>query len=149
MGSPEYHREYNNKRYHRVMGDIYEYLGGRCVGCGAFKPLEIHHKNPEDKLFNVAVKCLSMPWEKLLKEIKKCELRCQDCHKEEHAAEHGLGMYTHHRCRCDICRNAWNEYHKNYKKGLTKQKSSVYFPMNKRTSIRTTRTAEGGCRGCA
>lgn len=30
-------------------------------------------------------------------------------------AAHGtLAMYTRHRCRCDMCRNTWREYQRNY-----------------------------------
>lgn len=105
---------YNTKRYHKRMAIMHDYLGGRCVICGTQLSLEIHHKNPNEKEFDIA-KHFSKPWEELGEELDKCELRCQTHHKEAHTAKHGLSMYSHHGCRCDICREVWSEACKKYK----------------------------------
>lgn len=90
-------------------------LGGKCIVCGSAISLEFHPIDPELKGFNITPE-FDRPWAELLTEAKKCELRCEECHKKAHAAKHGLGMYSHQKCRCDICRDAWNSKTKEYKK---------------------------------
>jgi DNA-binding CsgD family transcriptional regulator len=63
-----------------------EYLGGKCVGCGYNKciwALEFHHKDSNEKDFTISTYS-TLSWEKLKKELDKCELRCSNCHKEIH-----------------------------------------------------------------
>jgi hypothetical protein len=106
---------YNTIRYHKRMNALRDMLGGKCVRCGKTHDLQFHHKDRSDKLFDMS-RNFDINWDYLVEEAMKCELRCVDCHKEEHKATHGLGMHRHHGCRCDICRNAKNEYMRNWKK---------------------------------
>jgi hypothetical protein len=106
---------YNTERYHKRRQQIIDLLGGVCVSCGSKEELEIHHKDPETKSFDIGSK-ISKPWAEVLSEAAKCELRCSPCHREEHASQHGLGGYMNMKCRCDVCRFAWNVYHRDYKK---------------------------------
>lgn len=105
---------YNTNRYHERMGELKRLLGGKCVGCGSIIDLEMHHIDPAAKSFTIANE-FDRPWGELLEEVKKCELRCMACHKQEHAAKHGLGMYSHQKCRCEICCAAWSVKTKEYK----------------------------------
>jgi len=42
---------------------------------------QVHHKDPSKKLFAVNTRTLiNYAWTKILKEIKKCELLCANCH---------------------------------------------------------------------
>lgn len=62
-------------------------LGGECSVCGYKKcvaALDFHHKNPEEKDFQISH---YRKREDFLKEIEKCELLCKNCHAEKHAAE--------------------------------------------------------------
>lgn len=106
---------YNTLRYHRRIGKLSELLGGECTKCGAQDGLHFHHMVRADKSFDLTTE-FDRPWSQLLEELKKCELRCEPCHKMEHGAQHGIGMYVHHKCRCDICRTAWNAKCREYKK---------------------------------
>ena len=107
-------RVYQLERYHQRMKEMREYLGNVCVECGTDINLEIHHKNPEDKSFDLS-KSWGIPWDKLIAELDKCELRCEDHHTEIHAPKHGtISSYRHRRCRCDACRLAWNEASKRW-----------------------------------
>jgi hypothetical protein len=56
-------------------------LGGHCVECGEGEPLflEFDHINPEDKLFSIGSGAGN--WERVLAEVKKCQLLCLLCHK--------------------------------------------------------------------
>jgi predicted nucleic acid-binding Zn ribbon protein len=66
---------------------IYE-LGGCCSICGYNKnisALEFHHKNPNDKLFNLDSRTFSNRNIEIIKiEINKCILICSNCHQEIH-----------------------------------------------------------------
>jgi len=61
-------------------------LGGKCQKCGYKKclsTLTFHHKNPKEKEFNIGIK---LDWKEktILKELKKCDLLCFNCHMELH-----------------------------------------------------------------
>jgi len=56
--------------------------------CGynkCLEALEFHHRNPSEKEFNVSSKGHSRSWERVKKEIEKCDLLCANCHREIHA----------------------------------------------------------------
>lgn len=66
-------------------------LGGKCQECEEDHPtaLQFHHRNPADKSFSVNSKTLSspnkLPWDRVLKEIRKCDLLCGNCHAKHHS----------------------------------------------------------------
>src|SRR5574338_916896 len=64
-----------------------ELLGGSCIICGYNKThfsLDFHHKNPNEKEFNLS-DLRSASWEKYEKELRKCIILCRNCHGEVHA----------------------------------------------------------------
>ena len=66
-------------------------LGGCCSRCGYDKclsSLAFHHRNPEEKEFNLTSRELGMyKEERLLNEVNKCDLLCHNCHTELHNPE--------------------------------------------------------------
>ena len=65
-----------------------EYKGSKCEKCGYNKcseALEFHHKNPEEKDFNLSDRNLIFDWQEIKKELDKCSLVCANCHREIHA----------------------------------------------------------------
>lgn len=61
-----------------------EYKGGRC-SCGynkCLRALGFHHRNRSLKELSIS-QMMSMSWERLRKELDKCELICANCHMEE------------------------------------------------------------------
>jgi hypothetical protein len=82
---------YENKieRGHRLKIKIIKLLGGKCSnhkcnleynGKNACV-FQLHHTKPKDKLFAINTRTLiNYSWEKILKELKKCELLCANCH---------------------------------------------------------------------
>jgi hypothetical protein len=63
-----------------------EYKGGKCNVCGYKKcpaALEFHHPE-DDKEFGLAQKGTCRAWEKVKKELDKCDLVCKNCHTEIH-----------------------------------------------------------------
>jgi IS30 family transposase len=64
---------------------LVDYKGGCCQRCGYnknIKALQFHHRNPKEKDFQISGTSLS--YEKLLKEVDKCDLLCANCHIEVH-----------------------------------------------------------------
>lgn len=62
------------------------HLGNKCQKCGYHKNLAalcFHHKIPSEKEFglNSSYRC---SWERVVQELKKCELLCIRCHMEIH-----------------------------------------------------------------
>lgn len=49
-----------------------------CVDCGAKNDLQLDHVDPESKLDH---KIWSWSWERILKEVAKCVVRCVPCHQ--------------------------------------------------------------------
>jgi|ERR1035437_1774692 hypothetical protein len=78
-----------NLRRYRVKLLAVEYLGNKCNRCnwsGDLSGFDIHHKNPKEKEFNPsAVYLANMSWDKVKKEIDKCELLCALCYRKEHS----------------------------------------------------------------
>lgn len=75
----------------RAKSKFLEYKGGKCEVCGYNKyigALEFHHKNPNEKLFEISkkytVRDCTENWEIMKIELDKCMLLCSNCHKEIH-----------------------------------------------------------------
>jgi hypothetical protein len=105
----------------RIIQALIRLKGGQCEICGATEKLHFHHLDKETKLFSIGSN-LNKAMDKILEEVEKCILLCVECHKKEHGPTHGLTMYSHYKCRCEICRAAWNEKHKQYKKKYREKK---------------------------
>jgi hypothetical protein len=68
---------------------LVELHGGRCEICGyrkCIRALTFHHVDPTTKRFTLA-SSLSRSWESLVREVGKCVLVCENCHREIH---HGV-----------------------------------------------------------
>lgn len=66
------------------------YLAGKaCVDCGETDPLvlEFDHRDGTDKEFAVGVLIARGQWQRALKEIAKCDIRCANCHRRRTAAQ--------------------------------------------------------------
>ena len=68
--------------------------GGGCETCGYNKnitALTFHHIDPTDKLFNLELRGIANNnWQKVLDELKKCQLLCHNCHHELHHPDFNL-----------------------------------------------------------
>lgn len=54
-----------------------------CIDCGIKYPywvMQFDHKSNEKKLFNIGKKVWGLGLEKILAEIKKCDVVCANCH---------------------------------------------------------------------
>ena len=69
---------------------LIELLGGGCKVCGYNRcqaALDFHHRNPDDKSFELASQGLLRKWGVVKAEALKCDLLCKNCHMELHDAE--------------------------------------------------------------
>lgn len=64
----------------------------KCQDCGISDPyvLQFDHKDQLDKTCNVSIMLWNFSWEKIQKEIDKCETRCANCHQRKSAKQLGL-----------------------------------------------------------
>lgn len=78
-----------NTRAAEVKRKCVEYLGGKCVDCGFHGhpvAFDFDHKDPAQKSFKISGKYI-FRWYELVKELKKCVLRCSNCHRIRHYLE--------------------------------------------------------------
>lgn len=119
-------RESDRRRYYRRKQLMHEYLGNQCTICGSVDDLEIDHKQKSEKSFALS-KIYNYKWETILPELNKCQLLCHKHHQDKNKIDNGeavhgsLTMYSHHRCRCTLCRDTWSQWHSNRKavRGVT------------------------------
>ena len=81
--NPDHQRNKRNKR----KKDLVALKGGKCVLCGYDKciaALQFHHRDPKKKSFDLSSRSMLRAWDGLIKEAKKCDLVCANCHTEIH-----------------------------------------------------------------
>lgn len=68
---------------HRRRLDLLKrYVG--CKDCGRKDGrLEFHHRNPDEKTFDVG-RAYCRSWSRVLEEQRKCDILCRDCHVARH-----------------------------------------------------------------
>lgn len=84
----------NTPRYRRdIKQKLYTYLQDKfCIDCKEYDPivLEFDHKNRNTKTHQISKMInSSYSWERILKEIKKCDIRCANCHRRRTAKQFG------------------------------------------------------------
>ena len=83
--------EYRREQHKERRAQCVEYLGGKCVKCGATHNLQFDHIKREGKKYNIASR-VDNNWDNLKEELDKCQLLCYDCHLEKTAQE-----WTHYK----------------------------------------------------
>lgn len=101
-------------------------LGGKCIKCNDENIFHLcfHHREKEEKEEKIQ-KMKTIRWSKILSEIKKCDLLCENCHQELH--DQNIEGWTrtnkriyleYKRQECEICKYKKNQqslsfHHKN------------------------------------
>lgn len=120
-----YMATYMLRRYHRRRAAAVALLGSRCGMCGSTDGLEIDHRDPTTKSFDIAKGLAGFAQNRIDAELAKCWLLCASCHRKKSKVEqavkrsrridweHGtLSGYNY--CRCDGCREAKRAYNAAY-----------------------------------
>lgn len=94
-------KEYHRRRYESTMKKLRDYLGGKCVKCGALENLEFHHRDPSEKKFSIGSRW-NRSFDSLVEELDKCVLLCKIHHDEctmngEHNMRNRYGRWL---CSC-------------------------------------------------
>lgn len=91
----EHHREVIGERNKKLREQnrrlLFEYYQSNpCVDCGNDNPivLELDHRDGTDKVSDVS-KMMHSSWETIEAEIKKCDVRCANCHRIRTAKQQG------------------------------------------------------------
>ena len=79
-----------NKIRERNRQFIREYLIGKsCIDCGEKDPIVLEFDHFENKKENLSILIQNSSIEKIEAEIKKCNIRCANCHRRKTAIELG------------------------------------------------------------
>ena len=83
-GRDKKQRVYNYETKMNFLMNVKAQIG--CKICEADNPiiLEFHHVNMQDKNFSVGAMSSGGSWEKILKEIEKCDVFCCNHHRLKH-----------------------------------------------------------------
>lgn len=76
-------RENNRRYYFNNHKKLFEYLKDKCcTDCGETDSVVLEFDHVKEKTSNVCdLMNQRVSWEKVLKEISKCEIRCANCHR--------------------------------------------------------------------
>lgn len=111
--------DYMKNRWIKRRAEAIEFLGGKCVECGATEALEFDHIDPSTKVMTIA-RASSRNAEFFMNEVRKCQLLCEVHHKEKTRKEsevgHGEGLSGKKNCPCAPCKAKKAEYMVGYMK---------------------------------
>lgn len=82
-----YYKDYRTRRRQEMYERAVEFLGGECFDCGAVENLQFDHKKKSNKVCAVSSMLTCYSWKRILVEVRKCVLRCPDCHVRRHGGE--------------------------------------------------------------
>ncbi len=81
------YRETKQKLIQKHLSWINDYKKEKgCTRCGNIDPrvLDFHHRNGKDKLFGLGTFRRAVGFERIKKEVEKCEIVCANCHRILH-----------------------------------------------------------------
>ena len=84
-------KEYFRQRRENRRKKFKDLLGGKCIICGSKKNLQFDHKDPKKKEFRISL-MIDSPEQRLLNELKKCQLLCAKCHHKKTLDKQEFGI---------------------------------------------------------
>src|ERR1035438_6866152 len=83
-------KELRHKYRKENITKAHKYLSEQgCKDCGEKDPIVLDFDHHKDKKYNLSDKFSCTPWDTLLKEIEKCDVRCSNCHRRKTAKDFG------------------------------------------------------------
>jgi hypothetical protein len=94
-------RKRNKKQRKITRRYIFEYLSAHpCIDCGESNPIVLEFDHKSGKLDNVSrFLQRNYPLDTIKKEIKKCEIRCANCHRKKTAKDYSWYKYINSNTR--------------------------------------------------
>lgn len=89
-GSIEAFRKWKHEMDQKRAEKLLDYKQAKgCKECGESRPwmLDCHHRDPATKTGNVASMARQYSWDRVLKELEKCDILCRNCHADLHWRE--------------------------------------------------------------
>jgi hypothetical protein len=123
--------------YHRRRQAIYDYLGGKCVRCGAAENLQVDHIDRSQKTMEIADN-MSLKRQDVLDELAKCQLLCKACHARKTGDEmigftHGTQYgWQKMKCTCPPCTEHKLAYYE--RRNAARRKPGGYGPQKRRSA---------------
>ena len=82
-----YYLDKNKRRVRELMAFVNQYKQKPCMDCGVQYPsyvMDFDHRDSEDKVGEISLMAINRGFskERILAEIKKCDLVCSNCHRE-------------------------------------------------------------------
>jgi 5-methylcytosine-specific restriction endonuclease McrA len=141
-------RKYLLDRYYAQRTLFVNVLGGKCNKCGSTDNLEIDHKDPHKKSFELGRLWGEKTIPKALEELKKCQLLCKDCHitkskidlrdkaNSRYKLTNGADGFRHgtwyafgtKKCKCNICLIAMRDWYDT--RNAKRRKGNGYTPRS-------------------
>lgn len=113
-----YMRIYMQARYAARREEAVSFLGSRCIDCGSTDELEFDHADRALKTGEIG-QLMTYSITRFWLEIKKCVLRCRECHQaktsREQSVEHGGGVSGKRNCYCDKCAPLKRKYNQEWR----------------------------------
>lgn len=83
-------RHNNFLKSSKVKEFIWEYLISHpCVDCGESDPIVLEFDHIQPKKFNLSMRARERKMEDVIIEIRKCEIRCANCHRRKTSKQYG------------------------------------------------------------
>ena len=76
----QHRRDYLRARYNKIMNELRDLHGGKCVKCGSNQDLDFDHIDPSTKSASISKLVASSNKVNVIKELSKCQLLCKSCH---------------------------------------------------------------------
>lgn len=88
----QHYRDYCIERRRKTREWLTNYKRSGCIKCGEVFPdcLDFHHRDPNNKKFNIGNDASTVSLKKVIEEVAKCDLICANCHRKLHASERVL-----------------------------------------------------------
>jgi len=124
----EYINAYLRARYYRLKKWAFNILGNACAICGSIDQLQIDHKDPVTKDFNVTENLRCRTKADLLLEMAKCQLLCRKCHAKKTKNE---GHNKGERCgSAKLCRKDVAEIKIKLQEGISLRKIAKQYGVS-------------------
>lgn len=106
----EYMNAYMKRKYSRRRAKAIVLLGGKCVKCGTQDKLHFDHIDPKTKINSIA-QLSSCSEEKFKTELAKCQLLCDNCHKQKTLSDgSNCNKVKYTKCSCGKVFNTVKQY---------------------------------------